>query len=384
MRRVAVISGIRSEFFFMKPLFEAINHHVDLELELYIAGANLSPIHGNMIEIIQSGGFKIAGRIENLLYSDSASSRLSALALELQIFTSMISSDPPDIIIATGDREEAMVSALAGTYLNIPVFHYAAGDVGMGTADDTIRHSVSKLAHLMLTITSDSADNLIQSGEEAWRIHNVGHLGQDRYRTTDIIGENELRHKLGIKGDGKIALVLQHPLTVDVDNAGHQMEAVLKGVSKFGFETVVIHPNSDPGTHQMKKVIREWEKQRKILSFETLDDLTFVNLLRNTFLLVGNSSMGILEVPALKIPVINTGLRQTGRSITGHVKYVDCNESAIHDAIELLLNNSDILDEMRNSPNPYGDGYATEKIIKLILETPLDERLMQKRYTFSG
>lgn len=379
MRKILVMTGIRSEFFFLRPLLEAIRDDEDLELILIVTGANLTPMHGNMVETIEKD-FQISAKIENLIFSDSKSSRIKSLGVQLPLFIQVCETFRPDILFTTGDREEAAVMALTGAYLNIPVFHYAAGDLGMGTADDTVRHAISKMAHVMLTITEDSAQRLVRWGEEPWRVHIVGHLGQDRYRTTPVIERSELFRRLGLE-DRPTLLVLQHPAGLAPEQAGYEIEQTLIACVKTGYQTVAIYPNSDPGSHSMISTINKWEMDGKIKAFRTVPDNLFVNLLRNIEILVGNSSMGILEVPYLHIPVINTGIRQTGRSVTKHVKFTECKEEEIFRVLMSILNNSAVASEMRNAPNLYGDGFAVHKTMRVLKETPLDKRLLLKNFS---
>jgi len=257
-RRVLAITAIRSEYFLQKPILRAIVDHPGLELELVVTGAHLSPLHGHTVKDIEADGFPIVARIENLIYSDRDAARLKGAASQLQVLTHVVDELRPDWLLVPADREESMTLALCGTYMNIATAHYAAGDRVVGNADDMIRHAVSRLSHLLLTTHEQARERLIKAGEEEWRVHNVGHAGIDRLRTTDQLSTSELAEALGVEDiDDQFAVIIQHPLTSEIDNAGPQMRETMAAVLELGLQAFVSYPNSDPGSNQIIEVIEE-------------------------------------------------------------------------------------------------------------------------------
>lgn len=198
MRRVLAVTGIRSEYFLLRSTFQAIHAHPDLELGLVATGAHLSPAHGYTVADIEADGLPIWDRVESLLTSDRDSGRIKGAALQLQVLCHLVDKYRPDWLLAPTDREEAMMVALCGAYMNIPTAHYSAGDRSVGTVDDTVRHAISRLSHLLLATSEHSRQRLIRAGEQEWRVHNVGHGGLDRIRQAPALDLEQLAAALGV------------------------------------------------------------------------------------------------------------------------------------------------------------------------------------------
>jgi GDP/UDP-N,N'-diacetylbacillosamine 2-epimerase (hydrolysing) len=382
-RRILGISAIRSEYFLQRPIFRAIADHPELELELVVAGAHLSPIHGNTVTEIEADGFPIVERIENLVYSDRDASRLKGAAVQLQVLAHIIDSRRPDWLLATGDREEAITMALCGAYMNLATAHYSAGDRVVGNVDDMVRHSVSRLAHLLLTTNEDARERLIRSGEEEWRVHNVGHAGLDRIRDIPILDDKALAESLAVREIKKpYLMVTQHPISSEIDQSGNQMRETLSAVETLGLQAFVTYPNTDPGSHEMVRVFEEFSTSPNIHVFKTIPDLPFVNLLRGAAVMVGNSSLGILEAPFLGLPVVNVGNRQKDRHHVENVAFVPHDRNQIANQIKEFLYDDAVRERARNCSNPFGDGQTGPRVASLLAETAVDDKLLNKTLTY--
>jgi GDP/UDP-N,N'-diacetylbacillosamine 2-epimerase (hydrolysing) len=267
--------------------------------------------------------------------------------------------------------------------MNIPVAHYAAGDRVVGNVDDMVRHSISRLSHLLLTTHEDARERLIRSGEQPWRVHNVGHSGIDRIRSAPVLPAAELAGLLGIpEVRGPYVIVVQHPLSSEIDQAGAQMKETLEAVRELGLPAFVSYPNSDAGGQAMIEVIRSHEASPGLHVFKNIPDAAFVNLLRGAGLLIGNSSMGLLEAPYLKLGVINVGNRQTARHHSENVAFVPHDRQAIVRQARLMLHDPATRARIRQCSNPFGDGRAGERVAALLADTPLDDRLRNKDLTY--
>ncbi len=377
-RRVLGITAIRSEYFLQRSILRAIVDHPELELELVVTGAHLSPLHGHTVKDIEADGFPIVARIENLIYSDRDAARLKGAASQLQVLTHVVDELRPDWLLVPADREESMTLALCGTYMNIATAHYAAGDRVVGNADDMIRHAVSRLSHLMLTTHEQARERLIKAGEEEWRVHNVGHAGIDRLRSTKELTTPELAAALGVKDiDNKFAVIIQHPLTSEIDNAGAQMRETLAAVLDLGLQAFVSYPNSDPGSNQIIAAIEEQRSDPRLSVFKNIPDIEFVNLLRHATVLLGNSSLGLLEAPYLKLPVVNVGRRQSERHHASNVFFVPAERDAIVRQVRAIMDNG-----ISDCENPFGDGHTGERVAELLASTPIDEKLLNKDLSY--
>lgn len=381
MKKILAVTGIRSEYFFSRPIFKAIDESEDLELGLVVGGAHLTSIHNYSVNDIEVDGLNIIAKIDSLLHTDNLSSRLKSSANQLQILIQVIEMYKPDILFAIADREEPMVTALCGAYLNIPVVHYCAGDRSSGNIDSTIRQSVSDIAQVLLTTCEDSSNRLIKRGEEPWRIHNVGFSGLDRIKITDNISIKELENRLNIPNGNlgkKYIVVVQHPISSQVDAAHDQMEKTMRSISKFeDIIFVVSNPNTDAGSKEIRKVIEQYSKKDNIFTFNNIEDKLFVNLLRNAKGLIGNSSMGVYEAPFYNLPVLNIGRRQIGRYHGDNITYIDNIEEDIEMGIENILNL-----EKREFSNPFGDGETSQKIVDILINLTLDDKLLSKKLMY--
>ena len=383
IRRVLAITAIRSEYYFQRSIFHAIMAHADLELTLIVTGAHLSPLHDYTVKEIEADGFPIAERIESLIYSDHDAARLKGAASQLQVLAHIVDARRPDWLLVPADREESMTLALCGAYMGMPIAHYGAGDRVVGNVDDMIRHAVSRLAHLLLTTHEDARQRLIRAGEEEWRVHNVGHSGLDRIRTVPQLSDDQLARQLGLPAIQKPYLVvIQHPLSSEMSQAGAQMRETLSAAAELGLQTFISYPNSDPGANQIIDAIEEFRPNPRFQTFKNIPDVPFINLLRGAAVLLGNSSLGLLEAPFLRLPVVNVGARQKMRHHVENVFFVACNKEQIVDKVRSILGSEELRKRIANCSNPYGDGHTGERVANLLATTPVDARLLTKDLSY--
>ena len=330
-----------------------------------ISGAHLSNWHGNTAQLIIDDGFEIADKIDSLFVTNGVTQRSKAVSQLISGLTQTIDREQPDLLIVVGDREESIATTIVGNYMDVLVAHIGGGDPVWGNADDPIRMAASKLAHIHFTTAKPYSKNLISMGEDDWRICFTGTPGLDNIRNEPKIDFKDVCHFVKSELTDYI-VVLKHPLSSEHNSAYEQMKITLESVKtlceKNNMKAVCITPNSDPGSFEILKAYEEFESDRILLQ-NTLPRNIFINLLRNAKALVGNSSMGILEAPMYKLPVVNVGRRQQGRLNAGNVKFVDYNHQEIVDAIEKACFDNNYRNDIINLANPYGDG-TSAKIVE--------------------
>jgi GDP/UDP-N,N'-diacetylbacillosamine 2-epimerase (hydrolysing) len=384
MRKILGVTGIRSDYDIMSSVFRAIADHPDMELELAVTGAHLSDAYGYTVREIQQDGFVIADEIESLINGDRASSRVQGLAVQLQGLVQTAMRVKPDFLLVLGDREESMTTALVGAYMNIAVAHVSGGDRVVGNVDDQVRHAVTKLVHLHFATNEESKERILKLGEQPFRCFNVGNPGLDRMVRVPQLSLPELAKRLGFPlEEGKpFILLIQHVISTEIEDAYRQMRVTLEAVEELGLPVVLSYPNSDAGSQQMIRAIREFQHLPNLHTFKNVPRLEFVNLMRRAACLLGNSSAGILETPLLKLPTINVGNRQHGRLHAENVQFVPHDKARIVAAVKRALFDRDYRASVERCSNPYGDGNSSRRIAEILATIPIDPKLMIKDITY--
>lgn len=379
-RRVLALTGIRSEYDILFSPMKAIHEHPDLELQIIVTGAHLAPRFGLTLRQIEEDGFPIVEHIESLLDSDTASSRIKSAAIQLMGLIQTLERLNPDFLLVCGDREEAIMGSLAGAYMNIAVAHIGGGDLVVGNVDDSVRHAVTKLAHLHFAFSEESAERIRRMGEEPWRVHCVGNPALDRFRLLPRLSREELSRRLDFDvTEGPVLLVIQHVISSEIDDAARQMRITMEAIAELGYKALIGYPNSDAGSREMIQVIEEYGARLPFVKvYRSLPRLEFVNVLQTIDVLVGNSSLGILEAPFLKLPAINIGNRQRRRQHADNVIFVSHDKEAVKGGIEMALHDPKFRQRIQDSSCPFGDGHAGERIAAVLAEIPNDSKLVVK------
>ena len=375
-KKIIAITGIRSEYDIFYPVLKELqsaNH----DISIVVTGAHLSDQHGNTYNRISDDDFIIADKIDTLLSTDRLVQRSKAVSMLIQGLTQTVEREKPDFLLVIGDREESIATAIVGNYTETLVVHLGGGDPVYGNADDPMRFAVSKLAHIHCCVAQAYADNLLKIGEEDFRVFFTGSPAYANIDFVPVIGKADLMNQLDIKSENYIVLI-KHPLSSEVESAGEQMETALKSLEEFcdkhNFQVVCIPPNSDPGSHKMKMVLEKYSEKDWLIKAETLPRIQFINLMRHARALVGNSSMGILEAPHYKLPVVNIGNRQQGRLNAGNVEFVPYINDEIIIAVEKATLDDEYRQKIRNLENPFGDSSAPQKVMEAIESVDLNNR----------
>jgi len=378
-RKVLAVTGIRSEYDILFPVLKALQADDRFELKIAVSGAHLSDWHGFTLAKILDDGFEVADKLDCLLMTDRKTQRPKSTGILIQSLTQTVDREQPDFLLFVGDREESIATAIVGNYMDILVAHIGGGDPVFGNADDPIRFAVSKLAHIHFATAKPYTDNLEQIGEEAFRIFFSGNPAICNIHETPALPLQEVSDFLQWDiTDGRYLVLIKHPLSSEKEEAAEQMEITLKSLQEFGTEhqvkTVGIFPNTDPGAYDILRAIKRYDNSEYIHFFKTLPREIFVNLTRNCLCLAGNSSMGILEAPSYKLPVVNIGKRQQGRLNAGNVNFVAHAGAAIKSALLQACFDEKYRSHIASLDNPYGDGKAPEFIVETLADIDLKDK----------
>ncbi len=386
-KRIAVVTGARAEYGYLKPLMKKIEDNTKLELSLYATGMHLLKEYGNTIQEIERDGFRIAKTIDmDVKVNNTNFDIVLSISKGISGFANAFKEGNPDILVVFGDRIEPFAATIAATSINVPVAHIGGGEVGLGDIDDCLRHAITKLAHLHFTSTNQSKERVLKLGEEDWRVFKVGALSLDTILNERLLSRKELCKKYKFS-DKPLILVSYHPVTTEWQDAKKQMEIVMNSIieiaNKERMEIVVIYPNAYPGGFQIVNTIKSFIYQNKnIYIFESLPHLDYISLMAVSSVFVGNSSSGIIEAPSLGTPYVCIGTRQQGRERAKNVIDVGYRKDEVISGIKRALFDKEFLDAVKKYESPYGEGKASERIVKVLSEIEINKRLLQKKITY--
>jgi UDP-hydrolysing UDP-N-acetyl-D-glucosamine 2-epimerase len=367
MKKILAFSSIRSDYDLMSPLYGLLHNDKDIDFKLIVSGAHLSHNFGYSVEQIRKDGFDILLEIETLLSSDTGLSRVKSASLLFQNSIEIISKFSPDLMIYAGDREDVLIYAMIGGYLEIPTIHFFAGDhTEDGYIDNPIRHATSKLSTAHFTTLYEHKKRLVRMGEDPKRVFVTGHFLLDRYVNFNPMSKTELSTYFGL--DNKLeefGLMIFHPITEEIKKTGKYFENILKNLEQRCIKTFVSYPNVDPGNSKIIKIIEKYAKNDNFIFYKNLERNIFMSIYKHSRFIIGNSSSGVLESATHKIPAINVGLRQTGRYADKNVIFCGTSFEEIGNAIELSIS-KDFQLQLKSVTNSYGDGHSAIKAYNII------------------
>jgi len=379
-RKILYISGTRADYGLIRETLLSIKKSPYLKVEIVATGMHLMPEFGETIKEIVADRFKTY-LVKTIYEQDDRRAMVKFIGKFILGLMEKIQSIKPDIIFVQGDRAEMLGGAIVGTYLGIPIAHSHGGEV-TSTIDETARHAITKLSHIHLTSTKKSAERIRKMGEDNWRIFVTGAPGLDVIFKRDLFTEKELAKKYNLDLSKPKLLVLQHPVTSEIEKSAQQMKETMEAIKELKFQTIVIYPSSDPGARKMIKVIEEYKKYRFIKIYKNIPHKDYLSLMRIANVLIGNSSSGIIESPSFKLPVVNIGERQEGRERANNIIDVGYNKGQIRKGIQKAIYNKRFGEKVRKCKNPYGDGKAGSRITDVLNKIRINKKLLQKKITY--
>lgn len=378
-RTIGVVTVGRSDFGIYLPVLRRIRNDADLRLRLFVSGAHLSAAHGRTVDEIERQGFEVHQRVQMLLADDSPAAIAQSLGLGVLGFAQTYAAERPDLLLLLGDRYEMFAAASAAVPMRIPLAHIHGGEVTHGAIDEAFRHSISKCSHWHFTSTQEHADRLVRMGEEPWRVTVSGAPALDNLRTLDLPEYDELARELALPAERPL-LVTFHPVTLQFDDVRRQIDELLAALADHAGPIVFTAPNADTYgqivAEQIRRFVAEHANSRYV---ENLGVRRYFCFLRHAAAMVGNSSSGIIEAASFELPVVNIGIRQAGRAASRNVLNVADNRLAIAAGLRDALD-PDFRRSLVGLRNIYGAGDAAETIVRVVKQTPLDDRLLVKRF----
>lgn len=383
-RKICVVVTARPSYSRIKTALQAIKDHPKLELQLVIAASALLDRYGSAINYIQTDGFDIAARVFNVLEGENLTAAAKTTGIGLMELSTVFDNLSPDVVVTIADRFETIATAIAASYMNIPLVHIQGGEV-TGNIDEKVRHAITKLSDLHLVASQKARERVIRMGERPDMVVVTGCPSVD---LAEIVAQNTALTfdpftKYGGVGDifdisKGYLVVMQHPVTTEYTQSRKHIEITLQAISDLQMPTLWFWPNVDAGSDGTSKGLRAFrertpEKARYIRFFKNMEPFDFLRLLKNSNCLIGNSSVGIRECAYLGIPVVNIGKRQNGRERGRNVIDTSYDAEAIKQAIQQQVAHGHY-----TSDQIYGEGDAGSRIAEALVQwTPTIEKVLQ-------
>jgi len=382
-RRVCVVVGSRANYARIKSVLAAVKAHPDLEL-LVIAGASaVLERFGNSVDVMAMDGFAPDATIRLIIEGENPATMAKSTGLGLLELPTVFEMLRPDIVVTVADRFETIATAVAAAYMNIPVAHTQGGEVS-GSIDESVRHAVTKMAHVHFPATELSARRIIAMGEDPAMVFNVGCPSIDLVAQTDLGLRPDAINQLGgvgarIDPTQPFVLMMQHPVTTEYGAGLDQVNATIEAVASLGMQALVFWPNVDAGSEQVAKGLRQFRETGDAHGFHFFRNLppeVFIRLMAHCAVMVGNSSAALREGAFLGTPAVTVGTRQADRETGGHVVRVG------HDPEEIAAALRGQIEHGRYEPDPlFGDGTAGVRIADILARV---EPKVQKRLHYDA
>ncbi len=379
-KKICVVVNSRANYGRIKSMLEAVDRHQDLELQLIVGASALLYRYGKVIDIIEKDGFTPSACIYSIVEGENLTTMAKSTGLAIQELATHFENLRPDVVLTVADRFETMATAVAASYMNIVLAHTQGGEL-TGSIDESVRHAITKLAHIHFPSSSDARDRVIQMGEAPETVFLTGCPAIDLCARLDTsLPEGFFESYGGVGGavdqSKPYIVVLQHPVTTEFGKGFDHIYETLKGIEQFsGHQVVWLWPNVDAGSDEISKglrVYREKHQPKNIHFYRNFSPDDYVRLIANCACLVGNSSSGIREGAFLGVPAVNIGTRQFGRQRGKNVIDVGYSRDEIAAAIRKHLENG------RYESDPiYGDGTAGKQIADILAGTEVD---IQKKF----
>jgi len=371
MRKIAIFVGSRANYSSIKSVMQAVKDHPDLELQLIVGASAILDRFGAVIDIIRNDGFEPIAQVSMMIEGETLGTMAQSTGLGLLHLPNVLQQLQPDVVVTVGDRFETMATSIASAYMNIPLAHTMGGEV-TGTIDESIRHAVTKLAHLHFPANEDAAERIIKLGEEPEYVYNVGCPRVDVVANTLKYDKDKFQKDWieaeGVGGsidiDKPFLLVSQHPVTTEYGSGEQQINATLEALQALKMQTIMLWPNIDAGSEDISRGMRKFRERNDhpyIRFYKNFPVETFIHLMDKAAVMIGNSSAAVREGAYIGVPAVNVGTRQIGRLRGRNIIDVDYDSDKIVAAIQTQLEHGKY-----ESDHLYGDGEAGKRIADIL------------------
>ena len=380
-RKVCVVITARPSYSRIRSALEALRERDDVELQIVAAASALLDRYGSVVDQIEADGFRVSSKVYMVLEGEQPSTMAKTTGIGLIELATALDNLAPDFVVTIADRHETLATAVAASYMNIPLVHIQGGEI-TGSIDEKVRHAVTKLADYHLVSTDRAGQRVVRMGEVPGRVIVTGCPSIDIAATVlenPALDFDPLQRYGGVGASLDLSngylVVMQHPVTSEHTEARHHVQETLQAVVEAGLPTLWFWPNPDAGSDGTSRGIRAFREERRLSNihfFKNMAPADFLRVVYHSSCLVGNSSAGIRECSFLGVPVVNIGTRQAGRDRGANVMDVGYDAAAILGAIRAQLEHG-----RYPSDHLYGSGNAGERIAEALatIEPQIEKRL---------
>ena len=380
-RKICIVVNSRANYGRIKSVMRAVQDHPGLELQLIVGASALLYRFGKVADLIRADGFEVSATVYSIVEGETPTTMAKSTGMAIMELATQFENMKPDVALTVADRFETMATAVAASYMNIPVAHTQGGEV-TGNIDESVRHAVTKLSHLHFPATAQAADYLVRMGEEPDTVHYTGCPSIDLIADLDLGLPSDIfarYHGVGADLDPAkpYLVVLQHPVTSEYGSGLEQINQTLAAVERAGIQTAWLWPNVDAGSDDISKGLRMYREKKApdwLHLYRNFGAEDYARLINNAQCLVGNSSSGLREGAYLGVPAVNIGNRQQGREHGPNVVHVGNDADAISAAITAQAANG-----RYPKSELFGDGTAGGKIAAILATADID---VQKRLAY--
>jgi len=380
-RKICIVTSTRADWGLLSGVARALRAYDTVDLQIIATNMHLNPRYGMTVNEIIEDGFTVDERVEMNSRTDSPIDTAVATGKCLGGIAKALNHLKPDILVILGDRYEMLAVATAATIMRVPIAHIAGGEISEGAFDDNIRHALTKLSTLHFTATDAYRNRVISMGENPKLVFNTGALGVYNIIHEPVIPKAELEKFIGIDINSSTLLVTFHPATMDPVPVAERCEALLQALDGFISSHIIFtYPNNDPDGEVIIKMIQEYRDRYpgRVAVVPSLGRSRYLSMLHFVSAVVGNSSSGIVEVPTMRIPTVDIGIRQQGRIAATSVIHCDGEADQIHQAISFALSPSGKRIALETD-NPYAKRDTVNRIVDTLVNIRMEE-LSSKRF----
>ena len=369
-RKICVVVNSRANYARIKSVMQAIKAHHALELKLIVGASALLHRFGAVREMIEADGFLPESTVYSIVEGETPTTMAKSTGMGIIELATQFENIKPDIVLTVADRFETIATAIAASYMNIPVAHTQGGEV-TGSIDESVRHAVTKLSHIHFPATAKAHENIIKMGEDPKMVFLTGCPSIDLIAELDLFMPNDMMERyrgVGAQIDPTqpYIVVLQHPVTTEYGSGLSQIFETISAIEEIGLQAAWLWPNVDAGSDDISKGLRIYRERNNpdwLHFYRHFSAEDYARLINNSSCIVGNSSSGLREGAFLGVPAVNIGTRQMGREHAQNVINVGYNADEIRTAIKRQIKHG-----FYDSALIFGDGSAGQKIANILSE----------------